>query len=77
MKKFLSFLLVITLLMTTMLAGCGQKSPSSSANQGNSNNANSSTNTTTDLTLWTFVGLHAQMYNAAAKRWNETYSLLP
>ncbi|MGF7430875.1 sugar ABC transporter substrate-binding protein [Thermoanaerobacterium thermosaccharolyticum] len=73
MKRILSFLLVITLLMTTMLAGCGQKSPSSSANQGNSSNANSSTNTTTDLTLWTFVGLHAQMYNAAAKRWNETY----
>ncbi|WP_434578620.1 ABC transporter substrate-binding protein [Thermoanaerobacterium thermosaccharolyticum] len=75
MKKFLSFLLIVMLVTTTLLAGCGQKNTSLTSNQGNNNNASNSTNTSssTDLTFWVFNGLHADFYNAAAKRWNETY----
>ncbi|WP_026485756.1 ABC transporter substrate-binding protein [Caldanaerobius polysaccharolyticus] len=69
MKKFLSIVLIFSILSMIVLAGCGQKGSTQATKQGGSSESKGPTK----LTLWTFVGLHAQLYNDAAKRWNKEH----
>lgn len=58
MKKVISLLVILTMMVTALLTGCGSSSSSGSG---------------TELKLWTFVGLHGNFYKDAAKRWNKAH----
>lgn len=57
MKKITSLFVIFTMLIAATLTGCAGSCSSSSNG--------------TDLTLWTFVGLHGDFYKNAAKQWNK------
>ncbi|KAA6448665.1 ABC transporter substrate-binding protein [Bacillus swezeyi] len=61
MKKFLSYFLMITMAACLLLTGC-KTSP-----------AADKTSDATELTFWTFNGLHEQFYAEMVKEWNKTY----
>ncbi|MFV9568042.1 ABC transporter substrate-binding protein [Thermoanaerobacter mathranii] len=69
MKKFLSLILIFSILTMIILPGCGAKDSIQNAEQEGSNGNKGPT----ELTLWTFVGLHGNLYEDAANRWNKTH----
>jgi arabinosaccharide transport system substrate-binding protein len=69
MKKFLSLILIFSILTMIILPGCGMKDSTQNAEQEGSNGNKGPT----ELTLWTFVGLHGNLYEDAVNRWNKTH----
>ena len=59
-KKITSLLLILTMIVTTVLTGCGGSSSTSGSKE-------------TELKLWTFVALHANFYKDSANRWNKAH----
>ncbi|MBU3155443.1 extracellular solute-binding protein [Clostridium estertheticum] len=67
MKKRISLMLISLMTATMVLGGCGSKS--STATNGQSTKSGE----VTKLNLWTFIGLHSNLYNDAAKSWNKAH----
>ena len=57
---------------TMVLSGCGSKSSSTTNGQ-----AVTKSGEVTKLNLWTFIGLHSNLYNNAAKNWNKEHPKQP
>ncbi|OMI25944.1 arabinose-binding protein [Bacillus haynesii] len=60
MKRFLSSIFMVTVAVCLLLSGC-KASPASDQADG------------TELTFWTFNGLHEQFYAEMVKEWNKKY----
>ncbi len=65
--KVISYILSIALILCIITAGCQQKSKQTDNQAGGETN-----NTVTHMDLWTFVELHIQFWENAAKTWNNS-----
>lgn len=81
MKKFAHLLLVLSFLLTTVLAGCsggGSSQPADGdGNGGAAGGGSEATGEPTTLTLWTFNDLHTDYYRKTVELWNEEHPEQP
>jgi arabinosaccharide transport system substrate-binding protein len=68
-------IMIACVLLVSMFAGCGSSSKTSSSSPGESNTlgTNGEASKTTKLEMWTFVGLHNQLFADSAKKWNDEH----
>ncbi|MDQ0253265.1 arabinosaccharide transport system substrate-binding protein [Evansella vedderi] len=64
---------ILLLISLTVLAGCGGSGGSGGEQTGGSNDNGGSEGEVTELTFWTFVGLHIEFFEEGVRSWNETY----
>ena len=69
MKKFL--LLVVLMFIPAILAACGGDSDEASGEAEETEIIGEDIEGATELTYWTFVGQHVDLFRDSAERWNE------